>query len=227
MAVQKGVQVGCVDSPRGDGNPTGRQCRGLDFLAVGGGNGARVSPGLHTTIVPHLATRRTERRTRSVGASAEQEPASATYSRAAALLGRDPPHRGAPLERHRQTRPHRCLVLDLMLTDKSTSREPEPQTQPVEATPPRTPSHHTGSCAPINRSAAPTRKVTLDRPGETATGCCCIRPRRSPRGSRLLTLLHHCRPRARRPRGPSHQRAERPRPSDRRGCAQNLLIAQP
>jgi len=108
-------------------------------------------------------------------------------------------------------------VLDLMLTDKSTSREPEPQTQPVEATPPRTPSHHTGSCAPINRSAAPTRKVTLDRPGETATGCCCIRPRRSPRGSRLLTLLHHCRPRARRPRGPSHQRAERPRPSDRRG----------
>ncbi len=62
MAVQKGVQVGCVDSPRGDGNPTGRQCRELDFLAVGGGNGARVGPGLHTTIVPHLATRRTERR---------------------------------------------------------------------------------------------------------------------------------------------------------------------
>src|SRR5665647_3857113 len=58
MAVQKGVQVGCVDSLWGDANPTGRQCRGLDPPAVGGGNGARVGLRLHPTIVPHLAAPR-------------------------------------------------------------------------------------------------------------------------------------------------------------------------
>jgi hypothetical protein len=65
MAVQKGVQVGCVDSLWGDGNPTGRQGSGLTTPAVGGGNGGngeRVGPGLHPTIVPHLATRRSQRR---------------------------------------------------------------------------------------------------------------------------------------------------------------------
>lgn len=62
MAVQKGVQVGCVDSLWGDGNPTGRQGSGLTTPAVGRGNGERVGSGLHATIVPHLATRRCERR---------------------------------------------------------------------------------------------------------------------------------------------------------------------
>src|SRR5664280_300004 len=65
MAVHKGVQVGCVDSLWGDRNPTGRQGSGLTTPAVGGGNGGngeRDGPGLHTTIVSHLATRRSQRR---------------------------------------------------------------------------------------------------------------------------------------------------------------------